>query len=81
MRSTPISIPGRNADFWLWAIRPEIKTCDVVEAYLKNLDQKNEQNNALNAQMARTLQRAKKAGVFSPLAAIVCGVIAAALRA
>ena len=44
MRTTPINIAGRKADFWLWAIRPDVTTAAVLQAYLENLQTKNNEN-------------------------------------
>lgn len=79
MRTTPINLPGRTADFWLWAIRPDVTTEAALQAYLQNLLIKNDQNDALSASMSRKLNIAKWAGMLSPLAAVLAGLIAAAL--
>lgn len=77
MRTTPISIPGRKADFWLWALRPDVTVAIALQAYLDNVQLKSDQNDALNAQMTRTFNRAKLAGMLSPVAAVLAGFAAA----
>lgn len=79
MRTSPINIPGRKADFWLWATRQDITTAAALQAYLENLQIKNSQNDALNAEMTQTLNRAKLAGMLSPVAAVIAGFVAALL--
>jgi hypothetical protein len=37
MWSADIHLPGRSADFWQWAMRPDIETKAVYEAYLERL--------------------------------------------
>lgn len=79
MRTTPINLPGRGADFWLWALRPDVPTDMALQAYLNNLQAKGLQNDALGARMTLTLECAKWAGMLSPFAALVAGVAAAAM--
>jgi len=81
MDTTPISLPGRKADFWLWALDPQIATVDALRAYLENLQTKTAQNDALNADIVVIMRRAKVAGMCAPLAAIGGALVAVIVRA
>lgn len=79
MRSDPVNLPGRLGDFWLGAIDPARSTAEVLTAYLTNLNSKSDQNDELNKRLAKWLDWAKWAGMLTPIAALLTGVLAAAL--
>lgn len=72
MWTATMHLPGRGADFWLWAMRPEVESKSVFEAYLKRLDDGHATNRALNTRMAKWLDYAKRLGVLAPFVALVC---------
>lgn len=74
MKPGPISLPGRRPDFWLWAMRDDVASDDVLRAYLQNLSEKIAQNDRVNKAMASQMKWAKLAGLLAPAIAIVIGV-------
>jgi hypothetical protein len=52
----------------------------ALQAYLENMQTKNSQNDTLNAEMTQTFNRAKWAGMLSPVAAVTAGIAAAVVR-
>jgi hypothetical protein len=79
MWSADIHLPGRSADFWQWAMKPEVETKAVYEAYLSRLLEGQATNTALNKRMARWLDYAKRCGVlalFGGLLGLFIGVAA-----
>ncbi|MCK1517451.1 hypothetical protein IVB22_34095 [Bradyrhizobium sp. 190] len=71
MWTADIHLPGRSADFWQWAMRPDIDTKKVYEAYLDRLLEGQATNTALNKRMAKWLDYAKRCGVL----ALFCGLL------
>lgn len=76
---TPISLPGRPAEFWLWSLNEGVTAQQVLVAYLENLEVKTAQNDELNRVMIKTMQNAKLAGMAAPFVALLTGVVAAIL--
>lgn len=77
MTPASINLPGRDAEFWLWAMRPDIERTEVFKAYLANLKEKTEINNSVNLCGSKYLTHAKQMGMAAPLFALVVGVLAA----
>lgn len=77
MKSTPINLPGRKADFWLWALDERVGDAEVVRAYLENLKEQNRKNDDLNAALSAKFSRAKMAAVWTPIVAAFAGGLAA----
>lgn len=73
MKSSTINLPGRDADFWVWAGHPDVAEGDVVPAYFKELQAKIDMNRAVNVTGARHLWRAKLVGMFTPVLALLAG--------
>jgi hypothetical protein len=73
MRSGVISLPGRPADFWLWAMGPDVNQHDWSRKYLDNLAEKASLNEKLNAGSARALQLAKFCALILPIATAAGG--------
>jgi hypothetical protein len=73
MRTSKLSLPGRDAEFWLWALEPRVKRKDVFVAYLKNLRDKNGQLARLNKRTGYALRGAKISGMLLPLIALTVG--------
>ncbi|WP_426531769.1 hypothetical protein [Bradyrhizobium sp. McL0615] len=71
MWSADIHLPGRSADFWQWAMRPDVETKKVYESYLERLGEGQATNTALNKHMSKWLDYAKRCGVLAPF----CGLI------
>ena len=66
-----INLPGRSADFWLWAAHPNVKSEEAYEEYLKTLKKKHPLNNALTDRTACALSIARRLGIAAPVVAIV----------
>lgn len=74
MRTSKINLPGRGADFWLWAAGPEVNRENAFRVYLENLKEKHIDNNKLNIRNSFALRCAKIiCGVVAPLAALAVG--------
>lgn len=71
-----INLPGRNADFWQWALLPDVSRADVLNAYLAKLSDKGKANTAINQKAARNLERAKYCAIVTPLAMLVTILVA-----
>jgi hypothetical protein len=71
MRHADISLPGRAADFWIWAQRPEVTMDHACAEYLRDLDQKMRNNDKINVHGAAWLWRAKICGLVAPAFAVV----------
>ncbi len=80
MWSADIHLPGRSADFWQWAMRPDIETKAVYEAYLLRLLEGQTTNTALNKRMAKWLDYAKRCGVLAPFFGLISLLIAIVAR-
>lgn len=76
LRSARISLPGRKADFWQWALSPGIDRARVLIEYLKNAEEKGAANDRLNKETATALSWAKLCGALAPLVALLAGLIA-----
>lgn len=66
-----LNLPGRGAEFWIWASREDVSEEEAFSAYLKNLEAKQLSNNAVNAVTAGALKRAKRAGALTPAVFVV----------
>ncbi|MCV9934774.1 hypothetical protein OIU35_00215 [Boseaceae bacterium BT-24-1] len=75
IRSVKLGVPGKNADFWQWAIREDVTYEAMLEAYLQYSDQTQQQNYRVNDHSTKCLKIAKRLGVAS---VIVGGTIALA---
>jgi hypothetical protein len=80
MWTADIHLPGRSAEFWQWAMRPEVETKAVYEAYLSRLLEGQRTNTALNLKMAKWLDYAKRCGVLAPFVGLVALFIGVAAR-
>jgi hypothetical protein len=80
MWSADIHLPGRKADFWLWAMRPDVETKAVYQAYLDRLVEGQATNTALNKQMAKWLDYAKRCGVLAPALGLMTLLVAVVVR-
>lgn len=78
MRSANINLPGRGADFWLWALdEAQVDREKALRAYLANLRDKLAMNNQTNARSAAALTAAKWCAALAPLAALLSAAAAA----
>lgn len=76
MRSTRINLPGRDPDFWQWAIRPDVERSLVLAKYLETLKEKAANNLRRNRLSSMALMVAKLCGVGAPLVALATGLAA-----
>ena len=80
MWSADIHLPGRSAEFWQWALRPDVEAKKAYEAYLERLLEGQTTNTALNKRMAKWLDYAKRCGVLAPFCGLVALFFAIAAR-
>ena len=69
-------MPGRGAEFWIWASHEDVMRLDVFKAYLENLKDMTERNIRLNEKTGGHLATAKKFGLAAPVFAFIVAVIA-----
>ena len=77
LSGSSLSLPGREASFWLWSLRSDISREQALSAYLENLSTKTSQNNAVNFAQARALNRAKISGAVAPIIAVLAAIAGA----
>ncbi len=77
MRISKISLPGKPAEFWLWAQDSAIEKADFVGTYLQQLHDSNQVNDELNRRMSSDLSAAMNAGLAAPVVAVSIGALAA----
>jgi hypothetical protein len=80
MWGADIHLPGRKADFWLWAMKPEVEAKAAYAAYLDRLLEGQATNTALNRRMAKWLDYAKRCGVLAPFVGLVALFVGIAAR-
>ena len=80
MWAADIHLPGRSADFWQWAMRPDVETKKVYEAYLDRLLEGQATNSALNKRMSKWLDYAKRCGVLAPFFGLMSLLVAIVAR-
>ncbi|WP_454655114.1 hypothetical protein [Bosea beijingensis] len=73
VRSAKVGVPGKGADFWMWALRDDVSEEALLTAYLNYSDEAQKQNYRVNDHSTRCLKIAKRLGVAS---IIVGGAIA-----
>ncbi|MGQ3297719.1 hypothetical protein [Reyranella sp.] len=71
MATSKINLQGRGAEFWEWAANQSAG--EVFRSYMRNLREKQVNNNDLNARTARMLRFAKICAIASPAVAAVAG--------
>lgn len=77
MAPASINLPGRDAEFWIWAMRDDIDRIDVFREYLENLKAKTPRNQMVNIKGSSNLNHAKRLGMAAPLFALAVGGLAA----
>jgi len=76
MRRSRISMPGREAGFWVWAGRPDVDAQSVYEAYLERAQEGLDLLKATNSYMACWLERARWCGFCTPFVALILAAFA-----
>jgi hypothetical protein len=76
MQAVPLNLPGRGAEFWLWAMDEAIDGAQASRNYLENLEKKQGQNNVLNKRTSKALARARLCGSVAPVAALITAWVA-----
>lgn len=71
-----VNLPGRDADFWLWANEDNIDFPRAFRAYMETLSEKTRSNSALNLRLARRAYIAKLLGAAAPFVALAAALIA-----
>lgn len=75
LRAARISLPGRKADFWKWAVNnPKIKKAKVLSAYLAEAEKQYTLNQRLNVTTSTALKWAKVCTASAPILALLVGV-------
>ncbi len=73
MASTVITLPGRGADFWEWAIGASDD--DILNAYIKEAMARQKNMRTVNERTAKTLANAVRLGVSTPVVAAIAGMV------
>lgn len=73
LKPARINLPGRNPEFWIWAVSAEVEREAVLRSYLDNLHAKGAVNSDINLRAARALTWAKRCGAVAPLGALLFG--------
>ncbi len=68
MRPASITLPGRGAEFWIWAQHDDVKFSDAAAQYLKELKDSQNCDRKLNQTCATSLRWAK---LMAPLTLIL----------
>lgn len=76
MASADINLPGRGAEFWLWAADIKGGQDEIFRQYLETLKEKHAVNNTLNERQTSALYWAKLGGALSPLVALLAAAFA-----
>jgi len=76
LKAARISLPGRKADFWKWAVNPKIKKTNVLSAYLSEAEIQYVRNQRLNATTSKALKWAKRCTAAAPAFALLAGAAA-----
>ena len=66
MGTVTINLPGRGAEFWLWAAKEDVGRGAVFTTYLDNLKEKHAVNNSVNERTSKALRTAKVCGMITP---------------
>lgn len=80
MKSAPVCLPGRGADFWIWAQDTRITFEDAAKAYLTELKDRQTRDQRLNRLTAEDLAMAKRIGIATPIIAIIVAALTEAAR-
>lgn len=71
-----INLPGRGAEFWLWAAASIETREEVFRLYLRDLEENQALNRALNKRQADHLGLTKLSATLTPVAALAVGLLA-----
>jgi hypothetical protein len=74
LRAARVSLPGRKADFWKWAVNPKIKKAKVLSAYLAEAEKQYTLDQRLNVTASTALKWAKVCTASAPILALLVGV-------
>ncbi|ODR98396.1 hypothetical protein AUC68_08105 [Methyloceanibacter methanicus] len=77
MQTLQVSLPGRGAEFWLWAMDARVTAASAFTKYLENLEKESVWNREVNDTTSQHLMAAKIAGVLAPAFAFGAGLLAA----
>jgi hypothetical protein len=81
MKPADICLPGRDADFWIWATSDDRSMKAIAGKYIHSLDESNKVNDVILEKSSAGLKKAKWLGLLAPLAAILVGLAAWAYQA
>ena len=76
----PVNLPGRGADFWLWAADKTVEREEVFQSYLRNLNEKHQVNRRRNDKQANALLAAKIGGLTALPVAVLVGATTYVIR-
>lgn len=74
------SLPGRDAEFWLWASRDDVEAPVAYREYLTSLQVMYIANVALNNIEAVKLNYARQCGIAAPIAGVALGIAIEGLK-
>jgi hypothetical protein len=81
MMSSSVGLPGRGAEFWLWAEREAtVDFHHVLSEYLIQLEKTTAEDRELNKRNVAALRKAKLIGMTVPLTALLGAAAAIGLR-
>jgi hypothetical protein len=74
MKLVDINLPGRTADFWIWADGPSLDATKAYREYLQELDQKHATNDKVSNYASIKLAWAKRIGLWTPMVSAAGGI-------
>ncbi|WEK05766.1 MAG: hypothetical protein P0Y65_05785 [Candidatus Devosia phytovorans] len=75
IKTANVGAPGRSADFWQWATRPDVTEEALIEEYLKKSFESQTANHLVNAKSGFAMRWAKRLG----LSAVILGGLVAVI--
>lgn len=69
-----VNLPGRGAEFWLWAASEDVEREHIFRSYLTNLNEKHDTNRRRNDKQATALLFAKIGGLAALPVSVLVGV-------
>lgn len=77
IRSSKLGVPGKNADFWQWALRDDVNDAHLIEKYLEYSNTSQQQNFLVNDHATKCLKAAKRLCVASVIVGGVLSLVGA----
>jgi hypothetical protein len=80
LETARVNLPGRTADFWLWASSDKITSVKAFQEYLTVLQSKHALNDSLNLNCALSVRKARQYGLAAPVVAVAIGIAIEGLK-